>query len=556
MSIRHSFGSRRSIAGLVLMLSFALAPRVQAAADGGPTTSSEPEPCVEGIEGGNETICVSGEAPTDPCEDEFGPGWTVSTDPFGNPAGCSCVGFFCDDGGGGGGGGGGTPPPPGGGGGGGDPGDDEPEQDKALELAECFGACGGSAYYEGYGECAEGGYTPRDPTTCAVESASKPGSCAGTRELCYDMNVLPDGQPAVPRSCLDPHFPIGPSRECGLLFTQCEFAWLSYDPPSGSGTSLDAACTRAGNQAVGQCQRQCIGEVYEGSACQATGADGTSVDGTVQITGQCCNAEFDCVSCTTGGGQCTIEDGPTERTQTPIRGVAGILGEILVNEIQPARPLPTTLGVAAGGVLVNEVLSADPAAQQDPSAAPEPGASGLAPSATEPAAGATGPQASSGESTGDPGDPAVGDPSAEPAGVATRVVALEGEERTKLARLGKVEAIAAFAFRLGDDGSFEGIDFLGQRYRGAWQARSGRGSALRLELAAGSEDALAQLLADPVATLGANPDTLRLTGPARIELRDGKDGSHSGRIKLAFVVEAGGRALRGSYAVKLREAVK
>ena len=67
---------------------------------------------------------------------------------------------------------------------------------------------------------------------------------------------------------------------------------------------------------------------------------------------------------------------------------------------------------------------------------------------------------------------------------------------------------------------------------------------------------LEALLAESVAALGADPATLRLAGPARIELRTAKGGAFGGRIKLAFELELEGRTLRGSFVARLHQAVE
>jgi hypothetical protein len=124
-----------------------------------------------------------------------------------------------------------------------------------------------------------------------------------------------------------------------------------------------------------------------------------------------------------------------------------------------------------------------------------------------------------------------------------------------VAGLGALERGAAFAFRLGEDGSFLGIDELGQLYDGAWRARSARGTKLELALHAGADQALVRLLQRQLDVTGAGAETLHLTAPARIELRSGKEGTLVGRIRLAFEVELEGRARRGRYSAKLHEAV-
>ena len=123
-----------------------------------------------------------------------------------------------------------------------------------------------------------------------------PGSCAGTQELCLEMNVLPNGSPAVPQDCIGPAWPVVMSSECRLLTVQCEFAWLGAEPPGG-GPSLNDQCQSVGNKVASQCRKTCIGEVFEGSGCEVSSPDGSSIEGEVQVTGQCCNSDFDCASC-------------------------------------------------------------------------------------------------------------------------------------------------------------------------------------------------------------------------------------------------------------------
>jgi hypothetical protein len=259
-----------------------------------------------------------------------------------------------------------------------------------------------------------------------------------------------------------------------------------------------------------------------------------------------------------------------------VKGVAGVLAGVLVNEIDPGGSPPPRGEAVWGGILVNELVFVE----TPPPPASPPVTGGILvhellaamPVAwvdwTPPATGPEAPKASEPEgSSGEPTDPSAGEPSGEApdetadeteATMAEQVlvVPLEGVGRTKVARLGKVERGAAFAFRLHEGGAFRGIDQLGQLYDGAWQARSARGSKLRVELAAGAEPALEALLAESVEALGADPATLRLAGPAQIELRTAKGGALGGRVKLAFELDVEGRTRRGSYVARLHEAVE
>jgi hypothetical protein len=532
-------------------LALALAPNAQAASESGPATDDAPEECVEGIEGGNETICVSGEAPTDPCEDRFGPGWSTTTDPFGNPAGCGCVGFFCDGGGGGGGGGGGDPQPPDGGGGGGEPEDD----DKLDKLLECYASCDVGEQSSAYGHCTDNGHPTNDPATCAAESVRNPGSCAGTQELCLEMNVMPDGSAVVPDECKGPAWPVVMTSECRLLVTQCELAWLGAVPPGG-GPSLNDQCQSVGNKAASECRKTCIGEVFEGSGCEVSNLDGSSIEGEVQVTGQCCNSDFDCASCASPsqGSQCTIDGGPTQRTE-PVKGLADVLAGVLVDEIlevRPTRPVrPDLTAILGGGILAT--LQGEPA-KTDPikpkvtfsvedllALPPVVGDPPLPPSGepeTEP-------------EPGDPGEPQVVE---EPSG--TEIVALEGTARTKIASLGKLVQGTSFAFRFDQDGTFRGIDEAGVFYDGAWKAKPrSRTSKVSVELEDNAEARSPTFLAKSFDQLGGDPKTLVLTELPRIDVRTDKQGASIARIKVVFQIEVDGSLVRGTYTAKLHEAV-
>lgn len=153
----------------------------------------------------------------------------------------------------------------------------------------------------------------------------------------------------------------------------------------------------------------------------------------------------------------------------------------------------------------------------------------------------------------EPTEPTPTEPPAdEPCVACAPPVVLEGVQKVQVARLGKSERDTAFAFRLGQ-GTFEGIDPLGQLYQGAWDARNAKGSKLRLHVGPELTGALEELLADSAFELGVDPESLRLEGPAKIELRLAQGGL-VGKISLAFSVEVEGKLRRGTYVAKLRGA--
>lgn len=141
-------------------------------------------------------------------------------------------------------------------------------------------------------------------------------------------------------------------------------------------------------------------------------------------------------------------------------------------------------------------------------------------------------------------------PAEEPCVECAPPVVLEGVQKISVPSLGKSERDTAFAFRLGE-GSFEGIDPLGQLYEGAWDARNAKGSKVRLHLGPEQTDALARLLAESALDLGADTTSLQPDGPAKIELRLAKNGTLVGKITVKFTVEVEGRVKRGSYVAKL-----
>jgi hypothetical protein len=145
-------------------------------------------------------------------------------------------------------------------------------------------------------------------------------------------------------------------------------------------------------------------------------------------------------------------------------------------------------------------------------------------------------------------------PGSEPEDTCTdcsRPVVFEGVQKIQVPGLGKDERDTAFAFRLGE-GSFEGIDPLGQLYQGAWKPRNSRGSKLRLHLSPEAADKLARLLVASGEGLGLEPGSALPTGPAKIELRLAKGGALIGKITVPFEVEVDGRVKRGTYVAKLR----
>jgi hypothetical protein len=142
-------------------------------------------------------------------------------------------------------------------------------------------------------------------------------------------------------------------------------------------------------------------------------------------------------------------------------------------------------------------------------------------------------------------------PGAEPCSDCAAPVVFEGVQKLQVGGLGKAERAIGFAFRLGE-GSFEGIDPLGQLFQGAFDVRGGRGAKVRLHPEPEGVDTLVRLLATSAEELGVEADSLRATGPAKIELRLAKGGSLVGKVTIAFEVEVDGRVRRGSYVAKLR----
>jgi hypothetical protein len=151
--------------------------------------------------------------------------------------------------------------------------------------------------------------------------------------------------------------------------------------------------------------------------------------------------------------------------------------------------------------------------------------------------------------------PAPGtDPGAEPGEAdEARVMLLEGEQKIAVKGAGKSLRETAFAFRL-VDGEFEAIDPLGQAIAGAASARDARGAKLRLHAGPDANDALETLLADSAVELGIDAASVRVTGPAKIELKLAKSGALVGKISLTFEVTVDGKTQRGTYVAKLRGA--
>jgi hypothetical protein len=145
------------------------------------------------------------------------------------------------------------------------------------------------------------------------------------------------------------------------------------------------------------------------------------------------------------------------------------------------------------------------------------------------------------------------EPGGEPCTDCAPAVVFHGVQKVQVAGLGKVERDTGFAFRLGE-GSFEGIDPLGQLFQGAFDVRGGRGAKVRLHPAPEGVDALVRLLSTSAEELGVDAGALRPTGPAKIELRLAKGGSLVGKITIGFEVEVDGRVRRGTYVAKLRSA--
>jgi hypothetical protein len=145
------------------------------------------------------------------------------------------------------------------------------------------------------------------------------------------------------------------------------------------------------------------------------------------------------------------------------------------------------------------------------------------------------------------------EPGAEPCAECAPPVVFRGVQKVQVPGLGKAERETGFAFRLGD-GSFQGIDPTGHVFQGALDVRGSHGAKVRLHPAREETETLLRLLAASAEDLGADAASLRLAGPAKIELRLAKGGSLVGKIAIAFEVEVGGRVRRGSYVAKLRGA--
>jgi hypothetical protein len=133
----------------------------------------------------------------------------------------------------------------------------------------------------------------------------------------------------------------------------------------------------------------------------------------------------------------------------------------------------------------------------------------------------------------------------------SRVVVLEGVQKVAVQKAGKSLRDTAFAFRFGG-GAFESVDPLGQRMLGAWDARDEAGKKLRLHPEDDATGAIEALLAESASELGVDAASLRLMGPAKIELRLAKSGAIVGKITLTFEVDVDGIARRGTYVAKLR----
>jgi hypothetical protein len=130
-------------------------------------------------------------------------------------------------------------------------------------------------------------------------------------------------------------------------------------------------------------------------------------------------------------------------------------------------------------------------------------------------------------------------------------VLFQGVQKIQVPGVGKRERDTGFAFRLGQ-GSFEGIDPLGQLFQGAFDVRGGKGTKVRLHPAPEETETLAALLAASADDLGVDATSLRPAGPPKIELRLAKGGALVGKIVIPFEVEVGGRVRRGTYVAKLR----
>jgi len=130
------------------------------------------------------------------------------------------------------------------------------------------------------------------------------------------------------------------------------------------------------------------------------------------------------------------------------------------------------------------------------------------------------------------------------------LVVFDGTQKVRVEGLGKEQRESAFAFRLGE-GSFKGIDPLGQLIDGTWSALDKGGAKLRLRPGAEAKDALVNLLAESVQSLGVDPDSVRMSGRPKITLKLEKGGTITARIALRFKVDVDGQTLRGTYVASL-----
>ena len=140
-----------------------------------------------------------------------------------------------------------------------------------------------------------------------------------------------------------------------------------------------------------------------------------------------------------------------------------------------------------------------------------------------------------------------------PCAECSRPVVLDGKQKVRIAGRGKDVRETAFAFRLGD-GSFKGVDPLGRLFDGTWSPIDDAGAKLRLRPDAESNEALLDLLAESVETMGLDPASLRTAGRAKVTLKVAPDGTLVGKVTLRFTVDVAGETVRGTYVANLRGA--
>jgi hypothetical protein len=156
--------------------------------------------------------------------------------------------------------------------------------------------------------CGHQGYMPPPRAgSCLVRSVHEAWLCAGTGELCEELNLLPDGSPATPEGVCDPPSNNSERIYCGLKLYECQEAWLdhAYELPYGRVRSMRSDCQQVAIARDDECRRRCMTLYYRsGIRCEAgpvegEGGDGEYVEqGNLDDNGVCCNqAETRCRNC-------------------------------------------------------------------------------------------------------------------------------------------------------------------------------------------------------------------------------------------------------------------